>query len=69
MQVEQLKKKYTVGTQVELIEMDGEVQMPKGLRGTVRFVDDIGQIHVIWENGSSLALNISVDKFSVVTTG
>jgi hypothetical protein len=30
--------------------------MSYGLKGTVMSVDDIGQIHVNWENGSTLAL-------------
>ena len=36
-----------------------------GLAGTVQFVDDIGQIHVQWENGRSLALNAETDRFRV----
>ena len=40
--------------------------MPYGLKGTVKFVDDAGQIHMSWENGSSLALNIHKDTFEKV---
>ena len=29
--------------------MEGEKDMPSGLKGTVSFADDIGQIHVKWE--------------------
>ena len=43
--------------------MEGEADMPSGLAGTVQFVDDIGQIHVQWENGRSLALNAETDRF------
>ena len=46
--------------------MRGENQMPYGLKGTVKFVDDAGQIHMKWENGSSLALNINEDTFEKV---
>ena len=34
--------------------------------GRVTVVDDIGQIHVTWENGSSLALVVSEDSFQVL---
>ena len=34
--------------------MEGEQGMPDGLKGTVSFVDDAGQIHVNWENGRTL---------------
>lgn len=46
--------------------MYGEPKMPKGIKGIVDEVDDIGQIHVKWENGSSLALNVEVDSFRKV---
>ena len=57
---------YPEGTQIVLTEMAGESQMPYGLKGTVKFVDDAGQIHMSWENGSSLALNIYEDTFEKV---
>ncbi|TDP56394.1 DUF3846 domain-containing protein [Aminicella lysinilytica] len=63
MNVEQIKETYTEGMTIVLEEMKGEKTMPDGLRGTVKFVDDVGQIHMNWENGSSLALNIEEDKF------
>lgn len=37
-----------------------------GMEGKVTGVDDIGQIHVEWENGSTLALNVEEDDFTVV---
>ena len=58
MNVEKIREMYPEGTQIILQEMQGENQMPYGLKGTVKFVDDAGQIHMRWENGSSLALNI-----------
>ena len=30
-------------------------------------MDDIGQIHMKWENGSSLALNVEEDRFDIIT--
>ena len=57
MNVEKIREMYSEGTQIILQEMRGESQMPYGLKGTVKFVDDAGQIHMSWENGSSLALN------------
>ncbi|MFQ7397231.1 MAG: DUF4314 domain-containing protein [Neglectibacter sp.] len=36
------------------------------MEGKVIDVDDIGQIHVEWENGSTLALNVEEDDFTVV---
>ena len=68
MNVERIREMYPEGTQIILQEMQGENQMPYGLKGTVKFVDDAGQIHMRWENGSSLALNIDEDTFEKVET-
>lgn len=65
-QIDKIKKEYTEGTKVILLNMEGESQMPRGLKGEVMLVDDAGQIHVRWENGSSLALNVEVDTFHKV---
>lgn len=62
-QVERLRERYPQGAKVCLDCMEGEERMPSGLAGTVAFVDDAGQIHVKWENGSGLALVPGVDQF------
>ena len=66
MNVEKIREMYPEGTQIILQEMRGESKMPCGLKGMVKFVDDAGQIHMSWENGSSLALNIDEDTFEKV---
>ncbi len=38
----------------------------KGVCGTVKKIDDIGQIHVQWDNGSTLALDPKKDEFTVI---
>jgi len=62
-QIERIKGMYHPGVSVRLISMHGKPQMTPDMKGTVEFVDDAGQIHVTWENGSSLVLNCEVDKF------
>lgn len=50
-----LKERYPEGCKVELVRMnDPYREMPPGLKGTVKFVDDVGTVHISWENGSSL---------------
>ncbi len=73
MNVEELKtldvEEIKIGTTLELVEMQGEKQMRKGLRGlrgVVTHIDDAAQIHVRWQNGSSLAIIPEVDKFMIV---
>ena len=67
MNAERVSEEYMKGTRVVLNEMAGEDKMPSGLRGTVTSVDDMGQIHVAWDNGSSLALSEG-DSFSKADT-
>ena len=61
-----IKSQYPKGTRIELIEMIGEPDFVAGLQGTVDFVDGIGQIHMIWDNGRTLALIPNEDKYKVV---
>jgi hypothetical protein len=37
-----------------------------GTQGTVEFVDDMGQIHMRWDNGRTLALVPSEDNFKKI---
>lgn len=62
-QLEFLRARYPAGTRVELKHMDGEEDMQSGLRGTVIWVDDAGQIQMNWDNGRGLALNSDVDLY------
>ena len=64
--IQTIKERYPAGTVIELIHMDDPQAPPAGTRGTVRSVDDIGTIHVSWENGSSLGLIHEVDRFELV---
>lgn len=56
--LKQLCKQYPVGTRVELIYMDDPYnhKLVPGCQGAVRWVDDMGTIHVNWDCGSSLGL-------------
>ena len=65
-EIAQIKGKYPKGTPIHLHCMEGEPFMPPGSRGTVDHVDDIGQIHMKWENGSTLALIVGIDQFEIV---
>ena len=59
--IESLRKQYTVGTHVELTQMDDPLAPPIGTKGTVFGVDDTGSIMVHWDNGSTLHVIYGVD--------
>ena len=57
-----LRERYPAGTRVELVHMDDPyTRLTAGNKGTVRFVDDIGTIHISWDCGSSLGAVYGVD--------
>lgn len=62
------RETYPPGTRLELIDMsDPYAPVPSGTRGTVVFIDDMAQIHMKWDNGSTLALNSDEDSFRKLT--
>ncbi len=64
MDVKTIKENYQTGTRIELINTDDPYTKLKcGDKGSVDFVDDIGQIHIIWDSGSRLALIPGKDQF------
>ena len=67
-QAKRYKELYPAGTRLCLINMDDPyAPVPAGTRGTVDLVDDIGQIHMSWDNGRTLALVPEVDSFRKLT--
>ena len=66
--VEGIRRKYPAGTVLELDYVDDLQALPKGSRMTVEHVDDIGTIHGNWDNGSTIGLVPSCDRFHVVDT-
>lgn len=62
-----LRKKYPAGTKIQLISMcDEKYPIPMGTIGEVTHIDDMGSIHMKWQNGSSLAIIPEVDSFKVL---
>lgn len=65
--VERTKARYPSGTRVELISMDDPyTRLVPGDRGTVDMVDDIGTVHIKWDQGSYLGLVPGEDSFKVI---
>ena len=55
------------GKRIRLTEdMDDPQPIRKNEEGTIKFTDGIGQIHVKWDSGRSLAVIPNVDKFVIL---
>lgn len=65
-EIERIKKMYPAGTRIKLNHMEDDYGVSSGTYGTVDFVDDAGQIQMIWDNGRTLALIVGVDSFEIV---
>lgn len=61
--LQKLKRDYPAGTRVRLTHMDDPYSRLKpGDEGSVVGVDDIGTIHVKWDNGSTLGVVFGEDR-------
>ena len=62
-----IKEQYPSGTRIRLNSMeDPYAPIAPGTEGVVDFVDDIGTIHMKWNNGRSLGIVPGEDSFSVL---
>ena len=67
-QVERIKERYPIGTRIELLSTMDDVQgVERGTKGTVVGVDDMGTIHMKWDNGRGLGLIPGEDNFIVLS--
>ena len=53
------------GKRVKLIKMNDTQAPPPGTHGTIKGTDGIGQIHVKWDNGSTLAIQPVDDEYLI----
>ncbi|MHA1834128.1 MAG: DUF4314 domain-containing protein [Candidatus Baldrarchaeia archaeon] len=57
----------SVGDRVELVYIDDPyTKLKPGDRGTVVSIDDLGTIHVKWDNGARLGLIPGRDSFKII---
>ena len=62
--INRLRQEYPPGTRIVLESMNDPHAPPPGTKGTVVYVDDMGQIGMNWDNGSCLSLMPGLDSFS-----
>ena len=65
-ELDRIRRDYPVGTIIELIEMSDKFAPPKGTLGEIIGVDDLGDILVRWQTGSSLKVILSEDHIRKV---
>jgi len=55
-----------IGRRVKCIEMKDEYPVPSGTFGTITSIDDIGTLHVKWDDGRTLGLVPNEDIYEVL---
>ena len=66
-QAKRYKEMYPAGTRLVCLGMEDMQAISPGTRGTVVHVDDLGTIHMRWDNGRSLGLVPGEDSFRKLT--
>lgn len=67
-QINLLKKHYPVGTRIMLTsDVDETWYLKAGSIGTITRIDDIGNIHVDWDNEMPEPLTYGVNEFVVIS--
>lgn len=64
-QITLLQSQYPTGSKILCTYMLNEPQY-NNRTGTVQYVDDLGQIHVNWDHGGTLALIPEKDHFEKI---
>lgn len=64
--IQKVTAQYPSGTTVICDGMKDPSPIPKGMHGKVEYVDSMGRIHVLWENGRHKVLRPGVDQFHAV---
>ena len=62
------QQEYPSGTRILLLHMDEDPQpIPDNTKGTVDHVDDVGQMHCIFDTSRSYTIVPGVDRFRKLT--
>lgn len=66
-EIEKIKKIYIPGQKLELINLYSSfnVLLP-ATKGMIEFIDDLGNIHVIWEHKKNIQLVVGIDEFKII---
>ena len=67
--IEGLRASFPRGCRVELLRMEDPQAPPIGTMGTVIGVDDLGTVHVNWDNGSGLGVAYGEDDCRRIDNG
>tara|TARA_R110002020_G_scaffold113236_7_gene260327 strand:- start:1934 stop:4501 length:2568 start_codon:yes stop_codon:yes gene_type:complete len=54
------------GMRIRMVHMEDQRPVDEGLEGTISHIDDIGTIHVKWDDGGTLGVIPGIDKYELL---
>lgn len=61
-----MEKTQLIGKRIRINHMDDMSPVPDGTEGIITGIDDIGQIQVKWDNGSTLSVIDEIDDYEIL---
>ncbi len=61
-----MEKTQLIGRRIRINHMEDMLPVPDGTEGTITGVDDLGQIQVKWDNGSTLSIIDEIDDYEIL---
>ena len=61
-----MEKTQLIGKRIRMNHMDDMLPVPDGMEGIITGIDDIGQIQVKWDNGSTLSVIEEIDDYEIL---
>jgi len=61
-----MEKTLLIGKRIRINHMDDMLPVPDGTEGIITGIDDIGQIQVKWDNGSTLSIIEEIDDYEIL---
>jgi hypothetical protein len=61
-----MEKTLLIGRRIRINHMEDLLPVPDGTEGIITGVDDLGQIQVKWDNGSSLSVIDEIDDYEIL---
>jgi predicted CopG family antitoxin len=54
------------GMRIQMISMDDQHAIDRGMQGTIVRIDDLGTLHVKWDDGSTLGVIPEIDEYQLL---
>ena len=55
-----------VGMRIRMLSMEDEFPVDEGMEGTIYTIDDLGTLHVKWDDGRNIGIIPGIDEYQVL---